>query len=230
MKKLFLLCFLTILTILSIVCTIIPSEVLAASPLSKTEIQETEQLLSNLGYWTGPVDGKWDDGSRHALIAFQKVTGRKRTGKLTTEELEAIQAAKPPLPYEGGDTHVEIDLHRQVLFIVNNGSVSHILPISTGNNKFFTEGGRTRRAHTPEGRFKVYAKINGWRKSPLGLLYYPCYIHKGIAIHGNPSVPAYPASHGCIRIPMHAAKQFSEMIPIGMEVIIHSGLIATTSQ
>jgi lipoprotein-anchoring transpeptidase ErfK/SrfK len=66
-------------------------------------------------------------------------------------------------------------------------------------------------------------KIEGWRKSPLGLLYYPSYLFDGVAIHGNPAVPTRPASHGCIRIPMFAAKEFSQMAIIGMDVIVHDG-------
>jgi lipoprotein-anchoring transpeptidase ErfK/SrfK len=53
------------------------------------------------------------------------------------------------------------------------------------------------------------------------LLYYPNYIHYGIAIHGNPSVPAHPASHGCIRIPMFASREFGEIATIGMVVIVY---------
>jgi hypothetical protein len=189
------------------------------------DIREAEERLSELGYWTGPVDGKLDEGSRHALIAFQKVEGRQRTGKLTPAELEALRTATRPKPVESGSAHVEIDVDRQVLFIVDDsGAVTKILPVSTGTGKPFTASGWTRRACTPCGRFTIYRKINGWRRSPLGLLYYPNYINGGIAIHGNPSVPAYPASHGCIRIPMFAAKEFSETIPLGTIVIIHEGL------
>ena len=54
-----------------------------SSFLKPEEIREAEQRLSDLGYWTGPIDEVLDDGSRHAMIAFQKVEGRKRTGKLT---------------------------------------------------------------------------------------------------------------------------------------------------
>jgi lipoprotein-anchoring transpeptidase ErfK/SrfK len=31
----------------------------------------------------------------------------------------------------------------------------------------------------------------------------------------------YPSSHGCIRIPMLAAKAFSELVPLGTEVIVY---------
>jgi N-acetylmuramoyl-L-alanine amidase len=190
--------------------------------LSPEQILEAESRLSDLGYWTGPVDGVADEGLRQALIAFQKVQGRQPTGKLTPEELEALKTAKRPLPRESGYAHLEIDLTRQVLFSVDSGGlVSHILPVSTGTGKLFTSEGRTRRAITPRGRFTITHKINGWRKSPLGLLYYPNYIVGGVAIHGNPSVPTYPASHGCIRIPMFAAKQFSEINPIGTIVLVY---------
>lgn len=192
--------------------------------MNPEEVQEAEQRLSDLGYWTGPVDGKLDEGSRHALVAFQKVEARKRTGKLTPEELQALRIATRPSPFESGYPHVEVDVSRQVLFIVDgSGTVSKILPVSSGTGKPFTSQGWTRRAVTPLGRFSVYNKIAGWRKSPLGLLYYPVYIISGVAIHGNPSVPAYPASHGCIRIPMFASKQFSEMTPVGAVVIVYDG-------
>ncbi len=197
----------------------------SAQTMKAEEVREAKQRLSALGYWTGPIDEVFDEGSRHALIAFQKVEGRARTGKLTAEELESLRAAKRPAPRASDSAHIEIDLSRQVLFVVDeSGEVSNILPISTGTGKLFTSQGWTRRACTPCGEFTVYRKIAGWRKSPLGLLYYPNYISGGVAIHGSLSVPAHPASHGCIRIPLFAAKAFSEMIPIGARVIVYYDL------
>ncbi|MGH9842854.1 MAG: L,D-transpeptidase family protein, partial [Blastocatellia bacterium] len=81
--------------------------------------------------------------------------------------------------------------------------------------------GWTRDAITHPGRYKTYIKIPGWKKSPLGRLYYPVYFMVGTAIHGYPSVPVRPASHGCIRIPMFAAKEFYEMTPLEMPVLIY---------
>lgn len=185
------------------------------------EVLDAEQRLAALGYWTGPIDGKLDSGSRHALIAFQKVEGRKRSGKLTLEELEALRAAARPLAKYTGNAHVEIDLQRQVLFLVNDeGLVTHIVPVCTGNEKSYVDHGEIHRAHTPRGRFKVLRKISGIRISSLGLLYYPNYIHAGIAIHGSWAMQVYPDSHGCIRIPMSVAKEFSRLLPVGMEVIV----------
>lgn len=192
------------------------------SELSRAEILEAEQLLANLAYWTGPIDGVFDGGSRHALTAFQKVEGRKRSGSLTRTELEALRSAQRPEPRDTTYAHVEVDLSRQVLMVVDeNGLVTKVLPVCSGNEKLYSDRGVTKRAHTPRGRFVVTRKINGLRISSLGALYYPCYIVNGIAIHGSPSIAPYPASHGCIRIPMFAAKAFHDVTPVGTVVVVY---------
>ncbi len=205
-----------------------------AVPPQPEEINEARQLLGTLGFWVifaeEKADGnseqnqKFDASLRHALIAFQKLTDRPRTGKLTPDELQALRAAKRYEALESGYAHLEIDLAHQVLLVVDScGACLRILPISSGSGAWFTEGGKTRRAVTPTGRFEVQRKIAGWRKSALGLLYYPNYIYGGIAIHGNPSVPTQPASHGCIRIPMFASQAFADMAAIGLPVLVHDG-------
>jgi len=194
----------------------------AAQQLSTPEKLEAEQRLWDLGYWAGPVDGKFDSDSRHALIAFQKVEKRARTGRLTLDELNALRAATRPQPLHTRYPHVEIDLERQVLFVVDeNREIARILPVSTGNGALYMDHGQIHRARTPTGTFKVLRKIKGWRLSSLGLMYYPNYIINGIAIHGSFSIPTHPASHGCIRIPLFAAKELSSLLPVGIEVLIY---------
>ena len=190
--------------------------------LTSAQALEAEQRLSELGYWTGPLDGNFDSGSKQALIAFQKIEGRKRTGKLTSDELEAIKLATRPEPRDATYPHIEVDLKRQVLmFVDEKGQAMNILPVCTGSDELYLEDGKWARAHTPHGKFIVTRKIEGWRLSRLGLLYYPNYIFNGIAIHGSPSMRTYPDSHGCIRIPMFAAKEVSEMTPVGMMVVVY---------
>ena len=103
----------------------------------------------------------------------------------------------------------------------DDGAITKILPVSTGSNKHYNEKGMRGLAYTPTGRFRIYAKISGWRKSPLGLLYYPNYFSDGLAIHGNPEVPHTPQSHGCVRIPMSAAVEMSKALPVGTILIIY---------
>lgn len=189
--------------------------------LSRVEIKEAERRLAELGYWTGPVDGVFDHGSRAALIAFQKWGGRRITGALTRNELGAIRESEAPEARELGYHHVEVDLDRQVLLLVNQEGDVRVLPVSTGSGKEFISDGQTSVAYTPRGRFVVYDKTFGWEDGVLGSVYYANYISGGVAIHGYESVPTKPASHGCIRIPMFAAREVSKLLPLGTIVLVY---------
>lgn len=201
-----------------------------------------------MGYWTGAVDGVFDSVTRAALIAFQKWEGRAVTGRLTNDELEAIRISTSPRAREVGYAHVEVDLDRQVMLIVTEGGgtvsprvgpaiqrtiksadkAAHskensvrVIHVSTGNDRPFMEDGQESVAYTPRGRFLVYDKSIGWEKGYLGSMYYSNYISGGVAIHGHPNVPNVPASHGCIRIPMFAAREVSKLLKLGTIVLVY---------
>lgn len=191
-------------------------------PLTRAEMKQAEARLAEMGYRPGRVDGVIDDDTRDALLTFQKWEGRKLTGQLSRQEFHAIMSATAPQARDSGYRHVEVDLDRQLLLLTDDeGTVTRILPVSTGSNKQYNEKGMRGLAYTPAGRFRIYAKISGWRKSPLGLLYYPNYFSDGLAIHGNPSVPNSPQSHGCVRIPMSAAIEVSNALPVGTILLIY---------
>ena len=183
-----------------------------AAALTRAEIKQAEARLAELGYGSG----------KNAFIAFQKYEAREVTGRLTRDEVDAVMNASPPKARDAGYRHAEVDLDRQVLLMIDDeGVVKKVLPVSTGSNKQYNEKGMSGLAYTPRGRFKIYAKIAGWRKSPLGMLYYPNYFSDGLAIHGNSSVPDTPASHGCIRVPNSAAVEVYQQMPVGTIVLIY---------
>lgn len=184
--------------------------------------QEAETLLANLGYWITSVDGKSDDSTRQGVIAFQKVNGLKRTGVLDDKLIQALRTANRPLPRYSGEAHVEIDISRQVIFLVNDaGEVTNVLSTSTGSGERYFSEGKWQTAYTPRGNFRIQRQIKGTRKAPLGELYNPSYFNGGIAIHGSNSIPVTAASHGCARIPRFADKQFIEMVSVGMPVYVY---------
>ena len=189
--------------------------------LTRAESREAERGLRELGYWTGPVDGVFDTASRSALIAFQKWEGRTVNGRLTRDELEAIRDGEAPQARDGSYEHVEVDLERQVLLLIGRQGDIRVLPVSTGSGKSFVSDGQTSVAYTPRGRFVVYDKTFGWEDGALGSVYYANYISGGVAIHGYESVPTQPASHGCIRIPMFAAREVSKLLPLGTIVLVY---------
>jgi peptidoglycan hydrolase-like protein with peptidoglycan-binding domain len=190
-------------------------------PLTRAGIREAERKLSELGYWTGAIDGVFDPATRFALIAFQKWEGRPVTGELTLAELEAIRAGGAPKARDSGYAHIEVDLDRQVLLVVNDDDSVRVLPVATGNEKSFIDEGQQSIAHTPRGRFVVYEKEVGWHTGSLGSVYYANFISGGVAIHGSRSVPNEPASHGCIRVPMFAAQEVSKLLPVGTIVLVY---------
>ncbi len=184
-------------------------------------VPEAEKLLSDLGYWITKVDGKKDASTFHAIVAFQKVEGRWRTGVLTKTELDAMRLASRPAAKYAGSAHLEVDKARQVIFLVDeNGIVTHILPVSTGTGKKYLDKGKQQTANTPNGEYKITRQIAGVRHAPLGDLHYPSYFLRGWAIHGSTSIPFLPASHGCVRIPNFAAKDFSRLVWVDMNVFI----------
>jgi peptidoglycan hydrolase-like protein with peptidoglycan-binding domain len=158
-----------------------------------------QQRLVDLGYWLGEPDGTYGQLTRQAVMAFQKVEGLGRDGVAGPVTQERLAVAGRPTPRGGGG--LEIDLDRQVLFVVEGGAVHWAINTSTGNGEAYTSSsGGSAVAATPPGQFQIRREIDGLREAPLGTLYRPKYFNGGIAIHGSGSIPAQPASHGCARV------------------------------
>jgi PKD repeat protein len=168
--------------------------------------------LRALRYATPPTavfDGRMLD----AVYAFQKVQGLPRTGVVDARFWRALGAAGVPRPrYFLPADHLEVNKERQVLYVVRRSRVALIVPISTAG---------IAGTYTPVGRFSIYRKVGGFDPSPLGTLYDPMYFTGGYAIHGNPSVPPYPASHGCVRVPMWVAPYLYATTPYGQTVYVY---------
>jgi lipoprotein-anchoring transpeptidase ErfK/SrfK len=192
----------------------------AAANASIPTVLKLQERLAQLGYDVGTPDGRWGARTTYSLMAFQKVEGLSVDGQAGPQTEAALAAASPPGPMlpGGAPTRIEIDVARQVLFHWVGGSLARILSVSTGNNEHYCVDGECSVAVTPGGSFRIGRKAAGLEVAPLGELWWPMYFNGGIAIHGSPSVPAYPASHGCIRIPMYAAPTFYNEVPAGTRV------------
>ncbi len=186
------------------------------------DVRALQLRLAELGYDVGVADGGFGDRTSHAVMSFQKVEGLSRTGRIDAATTEALAGASPPGPIVPGGhaTRVEIDLDRQVLFFWRDGSLARILNASTGNGERYCVEGDCDVAVTRPGTFRIGRKFDGLEVSRLGELYHPMYFDGGIAIHGSPSVPGHPASHGCVRIPMYASGSFHTQVPGGTWVYV----------
>jgi peptidoglycan hydrolase-like protein with peptidoglycan-binding domain len=214
----------------SVTTTTVPNDGRLLPGMSGEPVRALQARLFALHYDPGTVDGRYGAGLTSAVMAFQKVDRMPRTGRATVDVLAAVAAATDPAPLfpDGGATRIEIDFKRQVLFFWKDGALLRIIPVSTGNGKRYCEDGICGVAVTPSGSYRIERRIKGKRKSYLGMLYDPMYFYGGYAIHGSPSVPGYPASHGCVRVPMHVSRWLFDNVPNRTPVYLIGGKRAAT--
>jgi peptidoglycan hydrolase-like protein with peptidoglycan-binding domain len=159
-----------------------------------------QHRLTELGYWNGKADGTFGSLTQQAIYALQKAAGLGRDGVVGPKTQKALdQGVRPSAKSKSGHL-VEINLKRQLLMLVDDGKVTQIFNTATGSNQHYEFEGNTYLASTPRGHFTVSRQIDGQRDGPLGPLWRPKYFNGGIAVHGAPNVPPYPASHGCARL------------------------------
>jgi peptidoglycan hydrolase-like protein with peptidoglycan-binding domain len=175
---------------------------------------QVQQILNTLGYQARQTSGQLDDETRHAIVAFQKVQGLPRTGTVDDATAAALRSPKTITPqHDTPGTHLEVDIARQVAYVVTDGKVGKIYDACTGDNV----GDRV----TPLGDFHVYYQINFMEYAPLGNLYHPSYITTtGIAVHGGEPVEAAPASNGCVRLTDPSIDDVFPLLHPGAEVLI----------
>jgi cell wall hydrolase len=158
---------------------------------------------------TGTVFGSQTYDS---VIAFQKARGLARTGVVGTSTWRALGLVRSFRPrYARPTPHIEVDKSRQILMIVKRGVVTGIIPVSTGAT-----------GNTPVGAWNIL-----WKAPATGTwlggatLYRTLTFHGNFAIHGYPSVPVYPASHGCVRVPIWEADWLYRQSPVGERVYVY---------
>jgi peptidoglycan hydrolase-like protein with peptidoglycan-binding domain len=185
-------------------------------------VEALQRRLAELGYQVHEVDGQFGSETHHAVVAFQKVNRLDRDGVVGPVTRKALERPRVPRPRSRkAGFHVEADLTLQVVYLVKGGEIQEVLDASSGSGQNYTVHGDVRVAVTPLGNFQIQRKIDAWRKSDLGLLYRPAYFTGGYALHGAPSVPAFPASHGCIRITTAAMDRLFDRLPVGTPMLVY---------
>jgi hypothetical protein len=165
-----------------------------------------QRRLLSLHYALRGVSGWFGDDTSEAVIAFQKTVGLPRTGLVDPALWRRLLHAHVPAPRVLSGTHIEVDKTRQLLFQVARGRVTRVIGVSTGAT-----------GNTPVGAWHVYRKVPGWD----WVLWYPLYFLRGFAVHGYPEVPPFPASHGCVRVPMWLAPSLYGTYGYGTLVVIY---------
>ena len=195
-------------------------------------VSALEARLAALRFNPGKADGTFDRLLSMAVMAFQKQQDLPRTGRADPATLAQLATAGlgAPMVATTEGTRVEIDLKRQIAQFWKDQRLLRVLAVSTGNGRPYCapkdKGGACDVAITPGGSYRADRKIQGLRESALGSLYDPVYFYGGIAIHGSPSIPATPASHGCVRVPMWESRWVHDTVSVGDAVYVVGGKIA----
>jgi hypothetical protein len=197
---------------------------LEPEPEPVVDVEAVQRQLADRGLYLGAADGVQGRQTTAAVMAFQRVNEIGVDGVIGPQTLGALESPKAPEVGDGAATRIDVDLTRQLLHLVEGGERVVTLHISSGSGQpYETSSGGVAYGNTPIGSFVVERRIAGERKADLGILYDPLYYYRGWAIHGSNSVPAYPASHGCIRVTRADATWLFDRVPNGIPVVLHGG-------
>jgi hypothetical protein len=172
-------------------------------------VQLMQQRLAALHFYM-PQTGVYDNGMRLALDAYHRLLGHgvspSLDGATVSDLLNGVGEFHIRYPKHG--KHAEGDLSRQVLALIDKGKVLALYPISSGKPS----------TPTVLGSFHVYLKTPGYL--PDGM-YYSSFFTGGYAIHGFNPAPDYPASHGCMRVPIVDAISIYRWLNVGDGVDVY---------
>ena len=198
---------------------------------SRAAVATLQSRLLQLGFWNAGADGGYGLTTTQAVMAFQKWKGLPATTVVDNATAIALNTELcRPAAGRTGDL-LEVDKTKQIAYVVRGGAVQYVFNVSTGNGKSYDEEDQKaagRRvigvALTPSGTFRTYREHDVARyEGDLGSLYRPKFIIGGVAVHGAPRVPNYPASHGCVRVanPVMDLIWGQNLLPLRSTVWIH---------
>ena len=206
-------------------------------------VRRLQDRLRALQFDPGPSDSAFGPATTRAVWAFEKLVIGTAPSEVTGVVTPALwETMNQPLTIQprrpsATDTHLEISLPQQVAVLFVAGSIRLITHISSGSGENWCDkvtidnddGSQTTKgicgtSITPGGVYHFQHKAQGWKNAALGRLYNPVYFNYGIAVHGAGNVPDHPASHGCVRIPLHIAEYFQTLVNIGDAVYVFDGI------
>jgi hypothetical protein len=172
-------------------------------------VRALQRRLSALGYLT-PVNGSFGASTARAVLAFRKVNGMARASLAHRAVFKRLirGGGGYRIRHPRAGKHVEFDWSRQVLVFARGARPVMTLHASSGASS----------TPTVFGRYRFYSKTPGFNSKRM---FYSSYFVGGYAIHGYASVPNYPASHGCIRIPMASAVRAYRWIDLGDPIFVY---------
>ena len=187
-------------------------------------VEMLQQRLAEAKLYHGEIDGVYGPSTRAAVEALHKLMDVERTSTFRSEDWLALDDLPAPrIPIRGHEPdRVEVDIGRQLIYLIRDRELIGILPTSTGGSyTYWSERNQARvRAGTPRGDFTLFRFDPGWRCDPVtGWCVYNYWAFTTYyGLHGYNSVPTHPASHGCVRLHTWNSDWMSQHLYLGMPV------------
>jgi hypothetical protein len=153
-------------------------------------VQLIQQRLRALHFYV-PTSGVYDQHTGWAVDAYHRMLRWGTSNLIGPATMAQLLNGRGTFhvryPHQG--RHAEGNLRTQLLALIDGNRVQWIFPISSG------------KPSTPTilGSYRIYRRVPGYL--PDGM-YYSDFFIRGYAIHGYDPAPNYPASHGCMRLPI----------------------------
>lgn len=159
------------------------------------------------------IDGVEGYRTQQAVIAFQSWRGLERDGVVGPATAAALAKASVPSPGDQGPARrIEVYRDKGVTLLIAHHKVKRAVHVSSGGPG----------TETPSGTYSVFRKeLKSWSVPFQTWLPYASYFKDGIAFHEYPDVPAYPASHGCVRVPAPEAPGVYKFAAIDTTVVVY---------
>lgn len=207
------------IVLFTLICLLFTATASARSTLQSgahgSDVKNLNLRLQKLSYLpSGKVSSNYDTATFQAVTAFQKWTGIARDGVAGSQTRSRLARSTYPTLKGGKVRRVEVDLSKQLAFWVSDtGRVIRTMAVSTG-----APG-----TSTPTGHYQVFRKETSSYSIPFKVwLPWASYFTGGIAFHQYNPVPAYAASHGCVRVPAVFAQSFYTWLKMGSNVWVHA--------
>lgn len=169
-----------------------------------------KKALKQQGYV--PSGGScFGDKDARAVLAFRKVNNDSHNFHSGAGIVKAVFGGHGAyhLKYPKAGKHAEVSISKQVLVLAAGGKPVQTYHVSTGKSS----------TPTVTGHFHFYLRQPGTNSHGM---VDSTYFHGGYAVHGYPSVPpTYPASHGCVRVPIPDALHIYNSIDIGESIWVY---------
>ncbi len=173
-------------------------------------VRAFKKALHGMGYV--PSGGScFNDKDSRAVLAYRKVNGADHNGHAGKGIVKRIFSGHGAfhVKYPNAGKHAEVSIDRQVLVLADGDKPVQTYGVSTGKSS----------TPTVRGHFQFYLRQPGYNSEGM---YFSTYFHGGYAVHGYASVPpTYPASHGCVRVPIPDALHIYNSVSLGEDIYVY---------